>query len=57
MAEIIVLFAPGAAVPHSNPALKISRLSGENASVSGGTLSHKSFALVPKPPRYFSVKL
>jgi hypothetical protein len=39
--------APGTGVEIKMPALKISGLSGEKGSTSGGTLSHKIFAAVP----------
>ena len=53
----MVRLQPGAGVPQSRPVLKISRLSSEKGSASGGTRSHRILALVPSPPRWSSVSL
>jgi len=53
--ETTVRLAPGAGVPHSKPALNIKMFSGENGSISGGTLSQRILAFVPKPPICISV--
>ena len=51
MVETTVRLQPITGVPTRRPVAKMRRFSGEKGSTSGGTLSHRILALVPRPPR------